>query len=262
MTIDINQALGDQYEYSPRTVLPDSYYPVTLHVVGTGLSEPKMVDAKDEDGNVIIDPATGKPQQEEGGNSPFVELEVTVTDGPFAGSIIRRKAHIVPGKQGGAIGRWLGAARAITRTPVQTQAMAQKFGIALPTTATPQGKETPEQAARRAVRQALAAGFYALEPAQRLAFIKAALMVDAWEGKTVICKLSLDQSWQDANGKRYNEAQYKLLPAHVQETLKGYSNNDFAGFLPLDDETHGLKFVKGIEFPKQEKAFAIMNPNK
>jgi hypothetical protein len=244
--IDLNAALGEAYEYRERIVVPDSYYPVTVRVLSTGLSAAKMVDVKGDDGKPVIDPNTGQTMQEEGGNAPFVELETSIYDGPFKGMTISRKAHIVPGKKGGALGRWLGAANAITRSQAQVGAVALKFGIPLPAVTPPVvGKETPEQAAQRAVRQAIAEGFYALDPQTRLGFITTLLMVPAWDGKKAIAKLTFEE--RDVVGN--------------DGITRKYSNNDFAGFLPLDHKEHGYDFVKRVEFPTQYDVFKIMYPD-
>jgi hypothetical protein len=250
--LDINAALGETYEYGGRApILPPSYYPCTLHVVSTGSSEPKMVQVKDREKNVILDEVTGQPLMEEGGNAPFVELHALVYEGPFTGYEVTRKCHIVTGKAGGALGRWLGACHAITRQHAQTLAVCQKFGVALPAPSSvrPVGKETAETAYRAAVRTAIADGFYAMDAATRLAFIATLLNVVAWDGKKVIVKVDLDE----------REAVKDGVPLFNDDgSRRIYYNNDFGGFLPLDDEKKGLAWVRAVEFPKQEATKVAM----
>lgn len=244
---DVNNALGESYEYSTRTILPESYYPVIVHVNDTGVSDPKTVPLKvkgvvqkDELGNDVMVP---------GGMAPFVKLTLDVYEGPFAGSQIERNVYITPGQGGGAIGRWLGACHAITGQRAQTEAICAAFGVQLPTGAQvrPEGKETPDQAFKRQVREALAAGFYDMDSAKRLAFIAKWLNVPAWDGKRAIVKLGLEgQAAQDG----------RIDPATGK--VQVFYNNNVDGFLPLADEKKGLAWVKAVEFPKQAATKAMM----
>ena len=236
---DINTALGETFEYGGRVILPASYYPVILHVGDTGTSEAKMVQVKvkgvvqmDESGNALL---------EEGGETPFVEVTADVYEGPFAGAQVTKKLYITPGKGGGAIGRWLGACHAITGQHAMTEAVCKQFGVALPVAALvrPEGTESPEQAFRRMVRQALAGAFYAMDAAKRLAFVAALLNVVRWEGKRVIVKLGLED-YTDREG-------------NVR------SSQTVDGFIPLTDEKKGLSWVRAIEIPKQEATKALMD---
>jgi hypothetical protein len=68
-------------------------------------------------------------------------------------------------------------------------------------------------------------------------------MVSAWDGKKVIVKLSLEE--RDVVGN--------------DGVTRKYSNNDYAGFLPLDHKEHGIVFVQAVEYPKQEHAKAVMS---
>lgn len=236
--IDLNAALGESFEYGDRQVLPESYYPVILHVTSTGSSKEKMVPVLDAQGNPTGD-------EEEGGNTPYVEITADIYEGPFAGVQVTRKTYITPGKKGGALGRWLGACLAITRQSAQTGAVCAKFGVVMPTAASvrPEGKESVEQAQRRAVRQAIAEGFYAMDAATKLSFIETLLSVPAWEGKRVIAKLDLES--QEAQDKRIDPATGKV---------RVYYNNVFAGFIPLDDDKKGMSWWRAIEQPKQVAA--------
>lgn len=241
--IDYNAAMGEQYEFDDRVVLPESYYPAMLRVLSTGVSKVKMVPVRDASGN-----ATG--EEVEGGSAPFVELLVDVTEGPFAGTQLKRNAYIVPGAKGGALGRWLGACHAITRQHPMIPQVCGRFGVVLPTAATirPEGKETMEQAVRKAVRGAVADGFYAMDPATRLDFIATLLNVANWDGKRVIVKLGLE-SQEALNGA--------LDPATGK--VRVYFNNSFDGFIPFDDEKKGLAWWKSIELPKQIETKAAMD---
>ena len=115
---DPNQALGETYEYGDRTILPASYYPVILSIGDTGTSEPKMQELKVK-GEVQLDEA-GNAVMVEGGETPFVEVTMSVYEGAFAGEQVTKKVYITPGRGGGAMGRWLGAvtrSRGSTRRP-------------------------------------------------------------------------------------------------------------------------------------------------
>jgi len=250
---DINQALGETYEYGGRSpLLPESYYPCILHVASSGTSEPKMQQAKGK-GGVLLTDEFQQPIMEEGGDTPFVELTADVYEGPFAGAQVTRKVYITPGKTGRALGKWLGACHAITMQHAQTAAVCGRFGIVLPTGAQvrPEGKESPEQAFRRQVQTTIAAGFYAMDAGQRLAFVAALLNVVAWDGKRVVVKLGIEQGQQK---KRDG------IPAFLADgTPDCYFNNIFDGFLPLADEKKGLAWVRAVEYPKQEATKAAMD---
>lgn len=241
--IDINAALGESYEFGDREILPESYYPCMLTVLSTGASKEKMVPVKDAQGNPTGD-------EEVGGNTPFVELIANVFEGPFAGKQITRKAYITPGGKGGALGRWLGACHAITGMHAPTGMVCAKFGIALPTAAMirPEGKETVDQAARKAVRLAIAEGFYAMDAATRVNFIATLLNIPAWDGKRCIVKLDLES--QEAQNGAIDPATGKV---------RIYWNNTFAGFIPLSDEKKGMAWWRAIELPKQVETKQLMD---
>lgn len=236
---DVNAALGETYEYGSRTVLPASYYPVVLAIGDTGTSDPKMVEVKVK--GVVQTDELGNAIMTEGGETPFVELTMSVYEGPFAGEQVTRNVYVTPGKSGAAIGRWLGACEAITGQKAATGLMCGKFGIALPAggSVRPIGEETVEQAYRRGVRAALADGFFAMDAAKRLAFIAALLNVVAWEGKRVVVKLGIEE---------YTSRDGQLR-----------SNNVVDGFIPLTDAKKGLAWVRAIEFPKQEITKKMMD---
>ena len=250
---DVNAALGETYEYGGRSpILPESYYPVILHVISTGTSDAKMVPVKVKGVEQMDE--FGQPIMEDGGETPFVELTGDVYEGPFAGAQVTRKVYITPGRTGRAVGKWLGACHAITGQHVPTAAICTRFGIALPTGAQVkvEGKETSEQAFRRQVQTALADGFYAMDAAKRLAFVAALLNVVNWDGKRVIAKIGLEQ------GKQKKRADGSLATL-ADGSPDCYFNNNFDGFLPLMDEKKGLAWVRSVELPKQEATKALMD---
>lgn len=236
---DPNQALGETYEYGDRTILPASYYPVILSIGDTGTSEPKMQELKVK-GEVQLDEA-GNAVMVEGGETPFVEVTMSVYEGAFAGEQVTKKVYITPGRGGGAMGRWLGACHAITGQHAATGPVCAKFGIVLPSGAAvrPVGDETVDQAYRRMVRAALAEAFYGMDAAKRLAFVAALLNVVAWEGKRVIVKLGVED--------------------YVARDGQARSSNNVDGFIPLTDVKKGLAWVRAVEFPKQEATKAMMD---
>lgn len=249
---DVNQALGETYEYGGRQpLIPASYYPVIVRVVGTGSSDAKMVDVKDRDGNIVTD-ELGNPVQEEGGETPFVEIAAEIYEGPFKGFEITRKNYITPGRSGKAIGKWLGATHAITGAKAQTAAVCQAFGITLPTSARAEGKETAEQAFQRAVRETIARGYFEMDAAKRLAFVAKLVNVVAWDGKKVIAKIGIEKGMQKKRQDGSPAFDALGQPEH-------FYNNIFDGFLPLTDEKKGLPWVRAVEFPKQEATKAAMD---
>lgn len=226
--IDIDSVLGEQNEFGPRVVVPESYYPVILHVGQTGVSDPKPAE---------YDDVTGELVKEEGGNVPFVELTADIYEGPFAGVQITRKTYMTPGKSGKGIARWRGACKAITRMSSQTAAVCQRFGITLPT---PDGKNTAD------VQAALGEGFFALDPANRLAFMSAVCNLPAWDGKRVLVKLGLESREGDT-------------PNPVTGKKPIFHNNNFDGFYALDDEKKNLAWYNAVEKPKQIEAKKAMD---
>lgn len=234
---DINAALGETYEYGSRTVLPASYYPVILSIGETGTSDAKMQELKVK-GEVQVD-ESGQVIMVEGGETPFIEVTMSVYEGAFSGEQVTKKLYITPGRTGSAIGRWLGACQAITGQSAQTAAVCQRFGIAMPTGARATGNETADQAYKRATREALADGFYAMDAAKRLAFVAALMNVVAWEGKRAIVKIGIeDYTARDGSAR---------------------SSNVVDGFLPLQDPKKGLAWVRLVELPKQEATKAVMD---
>jgi hypothetical protein len=228
---DLNQALGETYEYGAREVLPESYYPVIVHVGESGVSKERTEQVAQGDGSVV-DVLKG--------NTPFFELTLDVYEGPFAGKQVTRKIYPSPGENGGALGRWLGACKAVTGMAAPTQQACQKFGVTLPNSASVRVEdgERPEQAYARAVRAAVGKWYTGASTDQRMAFMAFVLCASAWEGKRAIVKLEVED--------------YKGRDGKVR------SNNNVAGFIPLTDAKKGLPWVRAVEFPKQETTKQLM----
>lgn len=173
---DLNALLGETQEYGKRTILPESVYPVTIHVGEPGITDPK------EDG---------------GGSTPFVKITASIYDGPFAGVDIEDTLYLTPGKKGGGLGLYLGATKEVTGQAANVAAACQEFGIPLPNTVGMDSK-----GASTLVREAIRDAFYELEPQKRLAFVLRLFNMKAWEGKKVIVRVDLEtRKFTNADGE-------------------------------------------------------------
>lgn len=225
-------ALGEENEFTSFTVVPDSYYPVTVGVAEIGATASKVESV-----------APGFPPVEQG-FLPWVKLNLEISEGPFAGEVVSRNYFINAGSakstKGGKIPLLSAACRAISGMGVDDTVLKQ-YGIGWD----PQKPgETDKDFTARA-RHAFVMGFLALDVAQRTDLMTKFLRVPAWDGKKAIVHLEVsvyDRKNDDGTPKTDD----------FGNVMKGASN-EIAGFYPMTGhEKVNIAFVRRFAFPKQE----------
>lgn len=173
--------------------LPEGFYPMALQgtEAGTTASTPGMA----------------------GGGNPWVELEATVTAGPFRGHRVRRRQFLTPGK-GPQLHYLRGVTQILTGHGTDNRALAAN-GIML---------NQPDPAERTA---AFIAWFEQAQAKNRLDLMIQWLCVQEWSGKTAVVQLGIENG---RDGRQYNR---------------------FIGFHRMDDPAHGSAWLESTEFPRQ-----------
>lgn len=206
-----------------RVILPESFYPVRVEVQDWGvtdLSETEVVDGVMDPGGQAI------PK----GGTPYAQLELTVTDGPFEGCSFITRYFLTPGK-----GRFLmyhaHSCRAITGKPFDVAVLPQ-YNIDIPDSASVEETQA-------LVRQ----GYYNCDPQQRKELMLKLARVEHWDNRPAIARVSIEEFQRDdpMTGRQYT----------------GYSNR-VSGFYAIDDPKKGVSWVKQTCFKAQERAFEEM----
>lgn len=197
-----------------RIILPESFYPARISVMVPGSSQVR------EDGT---------------GGTPFIDLSVRITDGPFKDTTVQSRMYLSPGL--------IGFLRSATKTLTKTGAdysVNEKFGFNFSELGAidPSNKDD-----RKALAEMFKAQFYGLSPEQRLDYMLKHLRINQWDGKNAIVKFSIESNESD-----------KINPA----TGTPYVNtrNRIAGFFDVTDAKNGLSIVKTRDFPAQQAAIA------
>lgn len=227
--MSLNAALGETagYEFDRRVVVPKSLYPVTLGIVDVGVSEVKP------DGT---------------GGAPFVEINASIYAGPFAGIDVRKRTYMTAGKNGGALGRFAGWCKAITRQPAAEEAFKQ-FGFEIP----PQGN-IPDKDVKDPLGNVIQKGYFTIvretvrdkwatmDPATRLKFVTTYVRIQQWDGKKAIAGIVTESYEYTKNGE-----------------TKTATSNAFDSFFALDDPKFGFNAYNNVTAPKQAEWYAAMS---
>jgi hypothetical protein len=223
MSSEVLAALGEQAEFSgggQRVILPESYFPVSLTVEETGVTEEKedfVAGVVDVDGNQV--PI---------GGSPFVQLACEVTGGPFEGHGFSARQFLTPGKKAGYIAFINSAIKAVTGKPANIGVFGE-FGM-----------EFPADVKRDQARQMLRTYFYSMDPDRRLDFMTKYARIAEWDGRKCVAKIG-----QELGQERTDEA-----------TGAAYAPvfNRYQGFYAISDKDHGAAWVTAHCFDKQKEA--------
>ncbi len=230
----LGAALGAENEFTSFTVVPDSYYPVTVSVTGVEVTASKVQSV-----------AAGFPPVEQG-LLPFVKLSLEISEGPCAGETVRPNYFLnlgsVKNPKGGKIPLLRAACKAITGQDTDDTALTE-YGI----TWEPQKPgETDKDYAWRA-RRAASLGFLALDADKRIAFVTKFFRIPKWDGKNALVHLEVntyDQRNEDGTPKT----------DEFGNVMKN-ANNQIAGFYPTTGHPEvNIAFVRKFSFAKQEAA--------
>ena len=175
-------------------VLPEGHFCAQLGTLNVGSTEERL----DDTGATI-------------GGSPYVDLQATVMpeDSPFAGTQVNRWLYLTPGK-GPNLHFLRAACHSITGQQANVEAWA-KFNVTVPATG------DAESRTKSFIEQ-----FWALPAAARLDMMLDYLRVSAWDSKTVITKLAIEESKR----KRVFLLRYQMIMAakkfvfHIRGILK------------------------------------------
>lgn len=225
-------ALGEENEFQSFTVVPDSYYPVTVTVLGVETSQSKVLPL-----------APGFPPVEQG-YLPFAKLGLEITEGPFAGETINRNYYLNLGSakntKGGGIPLRTAACKALTGKGADDEAL-KEFGI---TWDDKRPGESDKNYAERA-RHAAVLGFLALEPEARIKFVTKFFRVSSWTGKSAIVHFTVStyERRNDDGTPKVDELGQVVLGA----------SNEVNGVFPMTGhEKVNIAFVRKFAFAKQE----------
>ena len=222
----LSDIMGERAEAAPNfNLLPKSSYIATLNVGEVNVSDPG------------VDQNTG----EETGGTPFVDLNVTPNEGPFAGQGVSCRLHLTPGRikfnddgsaRAGAYIKFINhACKAITKKPVDDTA-ATKVGFVVPTRE--HGEDEAAYGAR--VRLSFQEFFANLEPSARLSMMVAYTRVASWDGKVVVIELDVESRPRTQGGT--------------------FDRNTISAFYATDDPKKGAKFVQLVAHARQEQMLA------
>jgi hypothetical protein len=219
---NIEDALGIMQEIydgdrKRRVVLPVSHYVMQIELEETGLSKESETDFVED----VLD-VSGNPVPR--GNSPYAQLLMTVSEGPFEGESFSSRIYLTPGK-GKYIGFHVNACNSITHKPTDSS-LYKEFGFTF------EDGWTGEN-----VQKAFRFYFYNLEPTKRQDFMLRWARVPEWDGKQVVVKVGHElETRTNDDGEEYE-----------------ITFNRIKGLWSTNDPKKGAAFVKKSCYPFQQQ---------
>lgn len=211
-------AMGEIEEFgSSRITLPESYFQTKILVEETGIKENEL----DEDTGEIIRAF-----------SPWAQITLSVTAGPYTGAETSLRLFISPGKTGRAMGFLNNLTKVISGRPVNTQAL-KTYGFTF---------SNPKD--RDAVQEDFANHFFSMSSEDRHAFILDYMNIKGWDGREFISKVGVEENtWTTNEGEERTVYRNRLLGAYA-----------------LNDARKGTKYVSSLDEQHQSLLDEQMNP--